>query len=184
MAYQFQLSPLIRYSLFSLYGSLTVPLPILMQHQHHSVGLTSLISLGLVVGLIALVGITDQRVELDDIAIRVYYPQWLPSWLQQGWTVEWSEVRDIIARSTSQGGLAYYLQTQGGNAYLLPMRVSGFRSLLKIMQTYLNIETDSIFPYVQPWMYGLVGIGSIFLWAFDLGLLRLYLISIHGSLEL
>ncbi|NJK62662.1 MAG: hypothetical protein HC921_08245 [Synechococcaceae cyanobacterium SM2_3_1] len=149
----YRVSPLIRYTLLGLYWALTLPLPFLLAQQNPEWSLITLLILGMLVGFVLLWGVLDQRVQVDAEKLTVSYPGWLPEFIQQGWSLKWPDVSELVMASTSQGGLVYYLSTDLGQRFLLPMRVEKFRHLLGQVQHFTGIETQTVYPYVQPWMY-------------------------------
>jgi hypothetical protein len=148
----FRLSPLIRITLLSLYLALTVPLPFLSQVTAAPIPPT-LLWLGISIGFVALYGVLTERVILDDQGIQVTYPGWVPRFFRKGWSLPWSEVKELKPRSTGQGGLVYYFLSQDGKAYLLPMRVAGFARLVQTVTAKTGIDTTDVRPLAQPWMY-------------------------------
>jgi hypothetical protein len=150
---RFQISPLIRITLLSLYIALTVPLPFLAKISPVAIPV-SLFVVGLAIGWILLYGALSQRVVLDDKQIAVTYPGWFPSILQKGWSLSWDEIEQLKLRTTGQGGLVYYFVTSGRDqAYLLPMRVAGFARLVQKVEEKTGIDTSDVRPLAQPWMY-------------------------------
>ena len=148
----FRLSPLIRITLLSLYLALTVPLPFLAQVTAAPTPPT-LLWIGITIGFIALYAVLTERVILDDKGIQVTYPNWVPKFFRKGWSLEWSEVKELKPRTTGQGGIVYYFLSQSGKAYLLPMRVVGFAQLVRQVQAKTGIDTTDVRPLAQPWMY-------------------------------
>ncbi|MDZ8096301.1 MAG: hypothetical protein RMZ42_30850 [Nostoc sp. DedQUE05] len=148
----FRLSPLIRITLLSLYIALTVPLPFLSQVTAASVP-PELLWIGIGIGFVALYAVLTEQVMVDDEGIQVIYPAWVPSFFRKGWSLPWSQVKELKPRSTGQGGLVYYFLSQDGKAYLLPMRVAGFARLVQIVQAKTSIDTTDVRPLAQPWMY-------------------------------
>ena len=148
----FRLSPLIRITLLSLYVTLTIPLPFLAEVTDAPVPPVWL-WVGISIGLVALYAVLSERVILDDRGIQVTYPLWVPQWLRRGWSLPWSEVKELKPRTTGQGGLVYYFLSQEGKAYLLPMRVAGFAKLMREVQAKTGIDTTDVIPLSQPWMY-------------------------------
>ncbi|HCF29177.1 MAG TPA: hypothetical protein DEV81_18690 [Cyanobacteria bacterium UBA11049] len=148
----FHLSPLIRITLLSLYVALTVPLPFLAQVTAAPVP-PGLLFVGIGLGAVALYAVLSERVILDDRGIQVTYPGWVPSFFRKGWSLPWSEVKELKPRTTGQGGLVYYFLSQSGKAYLLPMRVAGFAKLVREVQAKTGIDTTDVIPLAQPWMY-------------------------------
>ncbi|MEA5580605.1 hypothetical protein VB620_04520 [Nodularia harveyana UHCC-0300] len=148
----FNLSPLIRVTLLSLYIALTVPLPFLAQATAAPIQ-PELLWIGISIGFVGLYAVLTERVIVDDQGIQVTYPGWVPSFFRKGWTLPWLDVKELKPRSTGQGGLVYYFLSQDGKAYLLPMRVAGFSRLVKIVETKTGIDTTDVRTLAQPWMY-------------------------------
>lgn len=149
----FRISSLIRITLMSLYGALTLPLPFLAEVTQASVS-PALLSAGLVIGAVILWGALSERVVLDEMGIEVTYPTWAKLIWRRGWSLPWAEVKSLKPRSTGQGGLVYYFLTEAGDqAYLLPMRVAGFGTLVREVQARTEIDTRDVKPLAQPWMY-------------------------------
>ena len=73
----FQISPLIRITLLSLYIALTVPLPFLGIISPVSIPVAWFV-VGLAIGWILLYGALSQQVVLDDKQIAVTYPRSFP----------------------------------------------------------------------------------------------------------
>jgi hypothetical protein len=148
----FRLSPLIRITLLSLYLALTVPLPFLAQATAAPTP-PSLLWVGIGCGFVLLYAVLTERVILDEEGIKVTYPAWVPRFFRPGWSLSWSDVKELKPRTTGQGGLVYYFLSQDGKAYLLPMRVSGFAKFVNIVQAKTGIDTTDVRPLSQLWMY-------------------------------
>lgn len=148
----FHLSPLIRITLLSLYVALTAPLPFLAHLTAAPIPPT-LLWVGIGLGFVALYAVLSERVILNEQGIQVTYPSWVPRFFRPGWSLPWSEVKELKPRTTGQGGLVYYFLSQDGKAYLLPMRISGFSKFVKQVQAKTGIDTTSVIPLAQPWMY-------------------------------
>jgi len=148
----FRLSPLIRITLLSLYLALTVPLPFLAQVTAAPTP-PWLLWVGISCGFVLLYAILTERVILDEEGIKVTYPIWVPQFFRPGWSLSWSEVKELKPRTTGQGGLVYYFLSQDDKAYLLPMRVSGFAKFVNIVQAKTGIDTTDVRSLAQPWMY-------------------------------
>ncbi|GAB4545668.1 MAG: hypothetical protein Tsb0014_39940 [Pleurocapsa sp.] len=163
----FRISPLIRFTLFSLYIALTVPLPFLAGVTNAPVP-PWVLWLGIILGAIALYAALSERVVLDDEKIQVTYPRWVPLFFRKGWSLSWEEIQDLKMRTTGQGGLVYYFTSATAErAYLLPMRVAGFAKMVKIVETKTAIDTTNIRPLAQPWMYLILFVCTMFLWLID-----------------
>lgn len=151
----FRLSPLIRITLLSLYIALTIPLPFLAKSTQAPIP-PIFLWIGIGIGFIALYATLCERVVLDEQTIQVNYPQWVPPFFRRGWTLNWSQIKELKARTTGQGGLVYYFLTIDQQAYLLPMRVAGFARMVKLVEEKTGIDTTSVYPLSQPWMYGIL----------------------------
>ena len=102
---QFGLSPLIRFTLLSLYGALVLPLPLLAPAESRW-----LMVAGLLLGLVLVIGLLSERVETDAVGIQVRYPAWIRWLLRRGWTMRWQDIRALVPVGTSQGGTVYYVK--------------------------------------------------------------------------
>jgi hypothetical protein len=150
-----RISPLIWVAVLSLYLTLMLPLPFLAQVSNTPVPTSGLMA-GIVLGGVVLSMTLTQQVRLDQQGMQVVYPSWVPKFLQQGWSLNWSEIVSLKPRSTGQGGLVYYLVSQTGQAYLLPTRVVGFSRMVSFIQAQTQIDTSLVRPLAQPWMYTMV----------------------------
>lgn len=148
----FRISPLIRITLLCLYVALTIPLPFLAQVTAAPVP-PALLWVGIAIGAIAVYGALSERVILEEQGIQVTYPKWVPRFFRKGWSLPWSEVKDLKMRTTGQGGLVYYFVSRSGQAFLLPMRVVGFARMVKQVEAKTGIDTTDVRPLAQPWMY-------------------------------
>ena len=148
----FRISPLIRLTLLSLYGALTLPLPFLSQLTGATIS-PHLLWVGLLLGGVAIYGSVSDRVVVDEQGIHLTYPQWIPRVFRRGWSLQWSEIQALKPRTTGQGGLVYYFLTQSGQGYLLPMRVVGFAQMVRLVEAKTGIDTRDVRPLSQPWMY-------------------------------
>lgn len=92
MATTFNLSPLIRITLLSLYVSLTVPIPFLADVTQAPVS-PALLWVGLGLGAIFLYGALSEKVCLDETGITVTYPTWFRWLTRKGWSLPWEKNR-------------------------------------------------------------------------------------------
>jgi hypothetical protein len=163
----FRISPLIRITLFCLYVALTLPLPFLAEVTSAPIP-PLLLWVGIVGGALALYGALSEKVIVDEEKIQVAYPRWVPKFFRRGWSLSWSEIKDLKMRTTGQGGLVYYFTTSSAQkAYLLPMRVAGFAKMVKIVEEKTSIDTTDIRPLSQPWMYLILFVFTLFLLLID-----------------
>ena len=163
----FRISPLIRITLVSLYISLTVPLPFLAEVTNAPVP-SNVLWIGIFLGLLVLVGALSERVIVNESQIKVVYPVWFSSFFRKGWSLNWSEIKDLKLRTTGQGGLVYYFVSENSQqAYLLPMRIAGFSYLVNIVTEKTGIYTTDVRPLSQPWMYLILLVCTLFLLLMD-----------------
>ena len=163
----FRVSPLIRITLLLLYVALTAPLPFLSNYTHAAIP-ASWLSVALAIGFVFLYGALSDRVILDDIGIKLTYPQWFPSFVRRGWSLTWQDIAALKPRITGQGGIVYYFVSKTSDqAYLLPMRVVGFTRLVKIVEERTGIDTRDVLPLAQPWMYVILLVFTLLLLLMD-----------------
>ncbi|NJN72782.1 MAG: hypothetical protein HC799_08225 [Limnothrix sp. RL_2_0] len=149
----FNLSPIIRITLLSLYFALTLPMPFLAEVTNAPVT-PEMLWVGIGLGGLFLSGALSEKVCLDDDGIQVTYPQWFRWISRKGWSLDWSEIAQLKMRTTGQGGFVYYFITpERDRAYLLPMRVAGFAKMVGIIEAQTQIDTSDVRPLSQPWMY-------------------------------
>ena len=163
----FDISPLIKITLLSLYFALTIPLPFLSKIS--AVYLPQwLLWIALIIGAIIIYGVLSERVVLTDENISVTYPNWVKIFWRKGWSLNWQEINNLKLRTTGQGGLVYYFTTEKNDrAYLLPMRIAGFAKMVKLVEQKTSIDTSDIRPLSQPWMYIILFIFTLFLLLID-----------------
>jgi hypothetical protein len=156
----FRISPLIRGTLLLLYAALMAPLPVIarvISARGSELSLSpTLLALGIGLGGVLLYGALAQRVEVNAEGISVGYPPWIGWLLRSRWYLSWSEIQALRPRSTGQGGIVYYFIGPDQQAYLLPMRVTGFNRLLQWVEAHTPLDTQDIKPLAQPWMYGVL----------------------------
>jgi hypothetical protein len=111
------------------------------------------LGIALISGGILLQMVLSEEVCLDEDGISVCYPWWVPSLLRRDWSLKWSEIQELKARSTGQGGLVYYLVSKQRSGFLLPMRIVGFKRMLDLIKLKTGIDTADVKPLAQPWMY-------------------------------
>lgn len=163
----FNISPLIRITLLTLYFALTIPLPFLAKISLPTIS-PWLLWLGILLGGIAIFAVLTEKVILDNEKITVGYPSWVTIFFRKGWSLLWSEISDLKMRTTGQGGLVYYFITkEKDRAYLLPMRVAGFAKMVTAIEDKTSINTEDIRPLSQPWMYLILLFFSILLLLID-----------------
>jgi hypothetical protein len=152
----YPMAPLIRFTLLALYLALVLPLPLLAPP-----GLRPALLGAVPLGLVLVLAITSERVELDATGLRVGHPPWCSWWLRRGWSLPWSSITTLTPVATSQGGRVYYVRAAATGpgpapAWLLPQRVAGFEDFLTRFATHTGIDTSGVGRISPPWTYRLL----------------------------
>ena len=145
---RFGLSPLIRFTLLSLYLALVLPLPWLAPVQ-----LRGVMVVGLLIGLVLVLGLLSEQVETNAEGISVRYPRWIRWLFRRGWFMAWSDVRALVPVGTSQGGTVYYVKAADLRHQLLPQRIEKFDRFLSVLQHNTSVSTAGIGRLTPPWTY-------------------------------
>ena len=150
---RFGLSPLIRFTLLSLYGALVLPLPVLAPAESRW-----LMVAGLLLGLVLVIGLLSERVETDAEGIQVCYPAWIRWLLRRGWSMRWQDIRALVPVGTSQGGTVYYVKAVDLRHQLLPQRIERFDRFLELLAANTPVSTKGIGRLTPPWTYQLLAV--------------------------
>ena len=162
--HRYPMAPLIRFTLIGLYLALVLPLPLLAPEP-----LQRLLLVASIAGLVLVLAITSERVELDGQGLRVGHPSWCAWLLRRGWQLPWSRITALTPVTTSQGGRVYYVRSaaiQGGSsgeAWLLPQRVARFDDFLERLSSATGLPTNGISRISPPWTYQLLALLSALL---------------------
>ena len=148
---RYPMAPLIRITLISLYLALVLPLPLLAPPA-----LQTLLWSALPLGLVLVLALVSEQVELTESGIRVGHPRWCSWLIRRGWELSWDQITGLTPVSTSQGGRVYYVRSGDGSAYLLPQRVQAFGDFLSRFGQTTGIDTSSIGRISPPWTYQLL----------------------------
>ena len=148
---RFGLSPLIRFTLLSLYGALVLPLPLLAPAESRW-----LMVAGLLLGLVLVIGLLSERVETDAEGIQVRYPGWIRWLLRRGWSMRWQDIRALVPVGTSQGGTVSYVKAVDLRHQLLPQRIERFDRFLELLAANTKVSTQGIGRLTPPWTYQLL----------------------------
>ena len=151
----YRMAPLIRGTLMLLYVALVLPLAPLAPDD-----LRSLLIAAVPIGLLVVLAISSEQVQLDNEGISLSHPLWCRWLIRRGWQVPWSEIQRITPVATSQGGRVFYLRAGDGSAYLLPQRVERFDDFLARFSRHSGIDTASIGRITPPWTYQLLAVLS------------------------
>ena len=155
----FPMAPLIRFTLISLYLALVLPLPVLAPAE-----LQGWLWAALPLGLVLILALVSEQVELSNDGIRVGNPAWCSWLLRRGWELPWDAITGLTPVATSQGGRVFYVRTKEGSAYLLPQRVQAFDDFLSRFSQHTGLNTSSIGRISPPWTYQLLAmLCSLFL---------------------
>jgi hypothetical protein len=174
LSQQFRISPLIRLTLLLLYVALTLPLPMLA-HTTAAPVPPNLLWIGLLLGGVLIYAALQEQVEVSEAGLGVGYPRWIKWLYRRHWYLPWQEIQAIKPRSTGQGGLVYYLVSTSGEGYLLPMRIAGFAALTRVIQAHTDLDTQSVRPLAQPWMYLILLVCTLVLLLVDASLYAMVL---------
>jgi hypothetical protein len=157
----YPMASVIRLTLVGLYLALVAPLPWLAPATSQP---GAWVALGL--GLVLILALTSEQVELDDSGIRVGHPPWCRWFLRRGWALNWPSISALTPVATSQGGRVFYVRSPDGSAFLLPQRVANFDDFLCRFGAASGIDTISIGRISPPWTYQLLaGLSAILLLA-------------------
>ncbi|CAK6686627.1 hypothetical protein [Synechococcus sp. CBW1107] len=148
---RYPMAPLIRFTLISLYLALVLPLPVLAPTE-----LQAWLWAALPLGLVLILALVSEQVELSDSGIRVGHPAWCGWLLRRGWQLNWDQITGLTPVATSQGGRVFYVRTKNGSAYLLPQRVQAFEDFLSRFSQASGLDTSSIGRISPPWTYQLL----------------------------
>lgn len=161
---RYPMAPLIRFTLLGLYLALVVPLPPLAPAP-----LRLPLLLAALAGLLLVLALTSERVELDANELRVGHPPWCAWLLRRGWRLPWSRITALTPVSTSQGGRVYYVRSaapegeSSAAAWLLPQRVERFEEFLERFSAASGLCTEGIGRLSPPWTYRLLALLSALL---------------------
>lgn len=151
----FPMAPLIRSTLVALYLALVLPLPLLAPD-----GSSTLMLVALPLGLVLILALVSERVQLDASGIRVGHPAWCRWLLRRGWQLRWDQVSGLTPVGTSQGGRVFYVRTREGGAYLLPQRVARFDAFLAEVAERTALDLTGVGRISPPWTYQLLAVLS------------------------
>jgi hypothetical protein len=149
----FQLSPLIRGTLITVYLALVLPLPALAPE---SLRLWLLAAVPL--GLLAVLAMLSEQVTITNSGITVGHPPWCSWLLRRGWSLNWSEMKAIVPVGTSQGGKVFYITTHDQSQRLLPQRLEHFDRFLDLIQARSTLRTKGVGRLTPPWTYQLLAV--------------------------
>jgi len=158
----------IRGTLVLLYLALVLPLPALAPAP-----LQPWLLAAVPLGLLLVLAISSERVELDDTGLRLSHPAWCRWLLRRGWQLSWEQITGITPVATSQGGRVFYLRTSAANgtgtSVLLPQRLEQFDDFLARFGRHTGLATGSIGRISPAWTYQLLAALSALMVVAELG---------------
>ena len=149
----FQLSPLIRGTLITVYLALVLPLPALAPESLR-LWLLAAVPFGLVVVLAML----SEQVTVSNSGITVGHPSWCNWLLRRGWSLNWDEMKALVPVGTSQGGKVFYITTHDQGQRLLPQRLEHFDRFLELIESRSALRTTGVGRLTPPWTYQLLAV--------------------------
>ncbi|SBO42857.1 hypothetical protein [Cyanobium sp. NIES-981] len=169
---RYPMAPLIRGTLLALYLALVTPLPALAPDGASRL----LLAVALVVGLVFMLALTSEQVQVDREGLRVCHPAWCRWLLRRGWSLPWTRISGLTPVATSQGGRVYYVRGEDGCSWLLPQRVARFEDFLGRFAAATGLPVEGISRISPPWTYqllaGLTGLMLLLELAWTVGALR------------
>jgi hypothetical protein len=145
----------IRGTLLMLYLALVLPLPALAPPP-----LQPLLLAAVPLGLVVVLAITSERVELDAEGLQRCHPAWCRWWLRSGWQLRWDQINRLTPVATSQGGRVFYVGTAAGDSVLLPQRLQQFDDFLARFSQHTGLDTSSVSRISPAWTYQLLSVLS------------------------
>ena len=155
MSHTYGMALPIRGTLVLLYLALVLPLPALAPAP-----LQPWLLAAVPLGLLLVLAISSEQVELDDAGLRLSHPAWCRWLLRRGWQLSWEQITGITPVATSQGGRVFYLRTSAANgagtSVLLPQRLEQFDDFLARFGRHTGLPTGSIGRISPAWTYQLL----------------------------
>ena len=148
---RFQLSPLIRFTLLTVYFALVLPLPLMAP-----LALRPWLEIAVVLGFGLVWALLSEQVVITESGLAVGYPNWCNWLLRRSWALKWEEIRALVPVGTSQGGTVYYMSTHDQRHQLLPQRLESFPEFLSLVKHYSGLDTSTIGRLTPPWTYQLL----------------------------
>ena len=141
----------VKSSLISLYIALTVPIPFISSEQLKIPSLFFFI-----LGLILIINITSDYVEICDKKISYKTSFISRAFGKNNWEILWEEIKSIKPLKTSQGSQVFYFIDEKGKTLLVPQRIENFDVFLDKIENKTNIRTEFISSISPLWTYKLL----------------------------
>ena len=149
----FQLSPLIRGTLITVYLALVLPLPALAPES-----LRLWMFAAVPLGLLVVLAMLSEQVTVSNSGITVGHPSWCSWLLRRGWSLNWTDMKALVPVGTSQGGKVFYITTHDQGQRLLPQRLERFDRFLSLIQSQGSLRTTGVGRLTPPWTYQLLAV--------------------------
>ena len=148
----------VKSSLISLYLALTIPIPLI---SSENLKILSIISF--VFGLLMIIDITDDYVDICDKKI-IYHTSLISKIFgKRKWEIYWKDIKLIESLPTSQGSKVHYFITKKNESFLIPQRIENFEKFLLIVENKTKLNVSQISNISPLWTYKLLFYLSVFM---------------------
>ena len=148
----------VKSSLISLYLALTFPIPFISSEK---LKIFSIITF--VFGLLLIINITDDYVDICDKKISYKTSFISKIFGKKNWEIFWKDIKLIKSLPTSQGSNVHYFISNKNESFLVPQRVENFERFVSIIEEKTKLNIDKL-SYISPlWTYKLLTYMSIFM---------------------
>ena len=146
----------VKSSLISLYLALTFPIPFISSEK---LKIFSIITF--VFGLLLIINITDDYVDICDKKISYKTSFISKIFWKKNWEIFWKDIKFIKSLPTSQGSNVHYFISNKNESFLIPQRVENFERFVSIIKEKTKLNIDKL-SYISPlWTYKLLTYLSI-----------------------
>ena len=146
----------VKSSLISLYLALTFPIPFISSEK---LKIFSIITF--VFGLLLIINITDDYVDICDKKISYKTSFISKIFGKKNWEIFWKDIKLIKSLPTSQGSNVHYFISNKNESFLIPQRVENFERFVSIIEEKTKLNIDKL-SYISPlWTYKILTYLSI-----------------------
>lgn len=146
----------VKSSLISLYLALTFPIPFISSEK---LKIFSIITF--VFGLLLIINITDDYVDICDKKISYKTSFISKIFGKKNWEIFWKDIKLIKSLPTSQGSNVHYFISNKNESFLVPQRVENFERFVSIIEEKTKLNIDKL-SYISPlWTYKILTYLSI-----------------------
>ena len=148
----------VKSSLISLYLALTIPIPLISSENLKILSITFF-----VFGLIMIIDITDDYLDICDNKISYKTSFISKIFGKKNWEISWKDIKIIKSLPTSQGSKVHYFISNKNESFLVPQRVENFERFISIVEKKTNLNIAGL-SYISPlWTYKILTYISIFM---------------------